>query len=840
MGVDMKAKYSIVMYHDTINEKIVGKIEDILSHGIIVHLFVTHSSESCSIRDSELLSGKSIQFALKHRFLQVYELENLYEHQDIIAVDGNGVNETFEFIVDDVKYAIEQEDITLNRSIFNIDQYNVVHSSENSDLIVKASAGTGKTTCMIDRIMYLKHMNVELEFDSIAMITFTNKATVSMREKLFEKLEHYFEMTRKREYLDWMQKVETLHISTLHLFAKHVLDLNKQKIGRHQDIQLRSYKMKRRKLIEKYITEFLKRQNYDNALAESSKKVYRLLNRIPFYILVKWIEKVHSKLRVYSLSTLKNNIQFGFGSGDFDTYCFGNLAEFVIRKVDLELEAFKEMTGFYEVDDLIGLTHEFSEQVQPNISFRYIFIDEFQDTDIEQLKFLLKVVKAGQTEIRLLIVGDKKQSIYRFRGAEMNAFEFFKSNINGYRWIEAHLRLNYRTDYRLIKRFNAIFENLTRAKISQIYDEGDKMISFKASTNAKEDLQKILSASDQSIGEHLQKTYRDIDDSSSITVLVRNNSDVMKIGEMCDKLRLPFEGLTSGDFFRTDPVKELYILINYLSNPTNEKNMVRMLGTSYFNVSEDVMQAYFECKDDLFELLTSSGIIGYVDRIKYESPIVILDEILSNFSPEVSYYLKIQKKFLGRDVKEGFSKVKALEYKLNLDKCMYMIKSEFSHSGSLFHILNYLKININTNTDVDPEKFSSIGNLDKDQFKVIRALTIHKSKGLEFEHVVIPFTTRKLLSHHRESIDIHISHDLINHYKVCYKLKLGKHEHETNRFYENFEKIENRLRLDEEIRLLYVALTRSITSTSVHIGKGNIGDCNNWSDVLRWGYCNES
>ena len=76
----------------------------------------------------------------------------------------------------------------LNRTTFNINQFLIEHSDSSNNIIVKAGAGSGKTKTMIDRIMYLKHMDSSLDFSEIGMITFTNAATNEMKRRLSNRI----------------------------------------------------------------------------------------------------------------------------------------------------------------------------------------------------------------------------------------------------------------------------------------------------------------------------------------------------------------------------------------------------------------------------------------------------------------------------------------------------------------------------------------------------------------------------------------------------------------------------------------------------------------------------
>lgn len=85
--------------------------------------------------------------------------------------------------------------------------------------MVKASAGTGKTTVMIDRILYLMHMVPDLDMSEIFMITFTNEATNQMNDRLQEILLKKYALTKNQRYLTWLEQQSQMHISTIDSLA---------------------------------------------------------------------------------------------------------------------------------------------------------------------------------------------------------------------------------------------------------------------------------------------------------------------------------------------------------------------------------------------------------------------------------------------------------------------------------------------------------------------------------------------------------------------------------------------------------------------------------------------
>ena len=109
------------------------------------------------------------------------------------------------------------------RPEFNAAQYLVEHCKADQHIIVEASAGTGKTTVMIDRILYLLHTIEDLKPADIYMITFTNDATNQMNERLQKMLLKKYQLTGNIRYLKWLEEQSQMNISTIHSFAYMLL-----------------------------------------------------------------------------------------------------------------------------------------------------------------------------------------------------------------------------------------------------------------------------------------------------------------------------------------------------------------------------------------------------------------------------------------------------------------------------------------------------------------------------------------------------------------------------------------------------------------------------------------
>ena len=221
----MNPKYSILLCNQSYSIY-KDKISEWLHAGIKVFWF--GRLEECS-----LLKEAHTAFA-KRFFLQTYEVKT----KDAgIIIDGK-----------DEKRLVS----VLEKAcpMFNAAQYLVEHCNADEHIVVQASAGTGKTTVMIDRIMYLMHTVPELEMSDIYMITFTNDAANQMNMRLQDMLMDRFRLTGNIRYFRWVEQQSQMNISTIHSFAYSML--KEYGIGQSftRNLSIKNFKYERKELIK--------------------------------------------------------------------------------------------------------------------------------------------------------------------------------------------------------------------------------------------------------------------------------------------------------------------------------------------------------------------------------------------------------------------------------------------------------------------------------------------------------------------------------------------------------------------------------------------------------------
>ena len=227
----MEPRYSILLCNQSL-EEYREKVNSWLHKGVKVIWFG-------SVDEVIALKADNPTF-VKAFLLQAYEITSTDKK---IIIDGSDPDNFVENVL--------QKECPL----FNSAQYRVEHCSDNKHIIVQASAGTGKTTVMIDRILYLLHTHPDLQLYEIYMITFTNDATDQMNRRLQDVLMKRFSLTGDKRYLHWVEEQSQMNISTIHSFAYYML--KEYGIGESftKNLSIRSFQYERKELIKDVIDD---------------------------------------------------------------------------------------------------------------------------------------------------------------------------------------------------------------------------------------------------------------------------------------------------------------------------------------------------------------------------------------------------------------------------------------------------------------------------------------------------------------------------------------------------------------------------------------------------------
>lgn len=716
--------------------------------------------------------------------------------------------DTDEVIVVEGQYTEQQETVlegVANSTNWNFDQFKVEHAKGNKNILVQAGAGTGKTYSMVSRIAYLclsRSRFVNNLVDEIAMVTFTNEAADNMKVRLKRYFMNCYILTKNKKILHEIEAVDLMQISTIHKFAKAVLQSTAMEYGLGAEFAISSSEYAKEQVYEKYLNDFLVRRQKEEAnFAQQLRMPVHKFRKL----LMHFSQQLYNKS--YGIKELKAE-----NLGTFEEWPFFNevIMEVMIpAEKEYEEQIFsKNKVDLKESMLLLNDAVNGAFRKKCGLRYKYLFIDEFQDTDDVQIDSFLKL-KNVIKNVKLFVVGDLKQSIYRFRGATISAFDLIRTDEA--QWEEFSLTINYRTDKRLLDKFDGIFSKMGsrgylpflqgRDSLSSSIDtflpahdlitkleyEGDeqRMDALFAEIERQKDIIKYLST-------HHKLASKDM----MIAILVRDNWQIHDILEEA-KVRGEFiETQVGGDLYQLTPALDLYKLVLALLNPRDPVCLYNLIDSNYIGIDLDIQGLHGLDREvqvsKLIEVL-NQYFIGKLNRnweqiisdTKIQPILMLLRNIYEGCQPWFRY-----------SDNENEQKFYNANYELVLEKIIKTYSVDYLTLNVIEHSMH---INIMTKQE---ELARNVEN-ETDDIRVI-CTTVHKAKGLEYGCVIMPYMGMDIASMKKADLDVYVEND-----KLAYGIRIGD---EPNKKYNSNYDIsqEQTERVNEESRVLYVALTRAI------------------------------
>lgn len=359
------------------------------------------------------------------------------------------------------------------KTTFNIQQYFIEHASTAKNILVRAGAGTGKTYSMVSRIAFLcnKFENPTVNLiDDIAMVTFTNDAADNMKNRLKQMFINYFVLTSNPKFLKYIENTDFMRISTIHKFAREIIKEASMQMGLGDNFAITSGDYIKEQIYENYLNDFIAKKEAENP---------NFINEIklPLYQFRRMLVEFSNQLYNKSID-IKKIKEEELGNAPGLLPFFNEIVMEVIIAAEIEYATKIQESNKIDLRETMIVLNDVVNQKdkdKTHLDYKYIFIDEFQDTDDAQIDSFLKIQQLIGKECNLFVVGDLKQSIYRFRGATISAFK--RLNATPDRWEEYTINTNYRTDSRLLAAMDEIFQGMgAKAWLPYVYD-ADHLVS---------------------------------------------------------------------------------------------------------------------------------------------------------------------------------------------------------------------------------------------------------------------------------------------------------------------------------------------------------------------------
>ena len=473
----------------------------------------------------------------------------------------------------------------------------------------------------------------------------------------------------------------------------------------------------------------------------------------------------------------------------------------------------KKNEGFIDYEDILLHTKVLLEKkdVQKAISdkYKFIMVDEFQDTNEIQYQIFLPILdylKVG----RLFIVGDEKQSIYKFRDAEIEIFNLTRSDIKNSAGVNNLLILpdSFRMTPTICAFCNYVFKNLFNepdenlgevpatdlvcARVDDKIGQVEFLISREDDENIVDSEAELIAKKILFLLENRMYFYRDI------SILVRKRKYFTDLEKVFLKYEIPFTIVGGRGFYQKQTIADVYNYLSFLADENNSTALVGLLRSPFFSVSDS----------KLFEISLNKARSFWkkLNLVKDDSEINGIRELLSEnilMSSSVSLPDLIYKIITDRNFLTVLSSRKDCDQEIaNLNKLINVARN-FNAIGfrNLYDFLTFMKDSITSLADESQASITS--NAD-----AVQMMTIHQSKGLEFPVVFLYKTDEAGISSTIKSGEVRVD----KKFGLLTKVPVDQNYFEEYQIapiavmYNYFEEKKNNAELK---RLLYVAVTRA-------------------------------
>ena len=560
--------------------------------------------------------------------------------------------------------------------------------------LVIAGAGSGKTRVLTYKIAYL--LNQGMKPWSIMALTFTNKAAREMKERIGR--------------LVGDDLAQHLYMGTFHSIFSRILRAEAEHIGFNNNFTIYD-EADSRSLIKAIVKEM--------GLDDKSYKP----------------AAVHAKI-----SMAKNNLvsaeSYASDAAIYEQNKRAQMPE--VGKIFLAYVQRCKQANAMDFDDLLVLTHQLfreHEEIRQKyaVRFDYILVDEYQDTNHVQMSIVMQLCKE---KLRVCAVGDDSQSIYSFRGANIDNILNYQKQLKGTRLFK--LEQNYRSTQTIVKAANSLIKNNRNQIKKDVYSEnavGEKL-QYKPAYSDKEEA--VIVAKDiKRIKRQDNCEYHDF------AILYRTNAQSRSFEEEFRRQGIPYRIYGGLSFYQRKEIKDIIAYFRLVANPDDEEAIKRIINYPARGIGATTVMKIADCahqnqvsfwevigepahyglnvnkgtltKLDNFRLLISSFIERSHTTDVYELGDAIIKE--SGISQDI---------MSGRDA-DDLARQENLEEFLGGMSAFVEERREEGRMDEAF-LTDYLQ-DVALLTDADSE-----GAKDEPR---VSLMTVHAAKGLEFATVFI-------------------------------------------------------------------------------------------------------
>ena len=557
----------------------------------------------------------------------------------------------------------------------------VLHT--DGPLLILAGAGSGKTRVLTHRIAYLiEEMGVNPW--NILAITFTNKAAGEMRQRVDDLVGF---------------GAESIWVSTFHSMCVRIL------------------------------RRFIDRLGYDNRFTIYDTDDQKTLMKAVCKKVDIDTKQFKERMLLSVISSAKNEMIL---PEEFELNAGGDFAQLKIAKVYREYEAQLKANNALDFDDLLVKTVQLL-QTQPDVRenyqerFRYIMVDEYQDTNTVQFK--LVSLLAGKYR-NLCVVGDDDQSIYKFRGANIRNILDFEKEYPDAKVIK--LEQNYRSTENILNAANGVISNNKGRKDKTLWTangEGQKIC-----------LKQFDTAYDEAefIAEDIKKEVRDGASYNDSAVLYRTNAQSRLLEEKFIAMNIPYKIVGGINFYARREIKDILAYLKTVDNGQDDLAVRRIINVPKRGIGLTTINRIQEAADargiSFYDALLAPEMIpgagrsaaklnsfaALIEYFKGQAEKESLTDLLNEILDMTGYTQNLE----ADDEIDAESRLQNIEELLNKAAAYEEDCEDRDEKATLSGFLEEVAL------------VADIDSLEEDQDYVV-LMTLHSAKGLEFPHVYL-------------------------------------------------------------------------------------------------------
>ena len=548
-------------------------------------------------------------------------------------------------------------------------------------LLILAGAGSGKTTVLVNRIAYILKSELCKPWQILA-ITFTNKAAGELKERICNAVP---------------EGGSDIWAATFHSTCARILRRYGDRIGFTSHFTV--YGTDDQK---KLVKDILKQLNYD----EKMLPVKRVLNEI-------------SKAKDEMLTPQEMLKRAGYD----------NLKQSVAKVYEIYQSRLKTADAM-DFDDMLCKTVELFQKC-PDIlefyqnQFKYIMVDEYQDTNKVQYKFVsMLAAKYGN----ICVVGDDDQSIYKFRGATIENILSFENTFKGAKMIR--LEQNYRSTQNILNAANGVISNNTMRKGKTLWTEnavGDK-IEVHTSDSERDEAQFIAKTILDGVADGRKF--------SDFAILYRMNAQSNSIEQALSRSGIPHRVIGGRRFYDREEIRDMVAYLQVINNPHDDVRLGRIINVPKRGIGATTLEKASEIAaglgESIYSVIKDADVYPQLSRAatKLKSFVALIDGLMEaeqsgDYSLVELYNLILEhtdyEKYLKTEKDNPDVRIENIE---ELSSNIIKFEEDYAEEASLSNFLE--EISLQTDIDnYDAEADSSV------------MMTLHSAKGLEFPVVFI-------------------------------------------------------------------------------------------------------